>query len=221
MKKKKGSTAFWTGCILAAFAAAAAVFVLMLQIEKNMLADYEKAFIYVAAREIPEGCVLTIVNYDEYLELREVDVNCIPEAALTEWVRVDNRAASFTIEKGVLLTEGMFADLNMVTQGMREPVIAGFKAEDLCQVVGGVLRSGDYVHIYAVGEDGQAHLVWPDVFVEQVFDSAGNTISVEDRISSAQRLNVYLDRNDVEAFYSQLAGGSLRVVKVCDGGGPK
>ncbi|MCM1045764.1 MAG: hypothetical protein NC417_09650 [Candidatus Gastranaerophilales bacterium] len=219
MGKKKGNTAFWTGCIFAAFAAAAAVFVLLLQIEKNMLADYEKAYIYVAAREIPAGCVLTADNYGEYLEWREVDVNCIPETALTEEVKAENKEALFTIEQGVLLTEGMFADRNMVTQNMREPVIASLKAEDLCQVVGGVLRSGDYVHIYAVGEDGQAHLVWSDVFVEQVFDNAGNTISVEDHVTSAQRLNVYLDRNDVEAFYSQLAGGSLRVVKACDRGG--
>lgn len=219
MKKKKGTAAFWTGCIIAAFVAAAAVFILMLQIEKSVLSDYEKSSIYVAAKDIPEGYLLTEDNYEEYLELREMDVSCIPDAALREGMIPKDKAALFSIDKGVLLTEGMFGEWNAVTRDMREPVIAGFKAEDIFQVAGGVLRSGDLVHIYAVAEDGQARLVWSDVLVEQVFDSAGNIIPVEDRLSPAQRLNVYLDKADVEEFYSQLASGSLRVVKACDKGG--
>lgn len=215
MKRKKSKAAFWTGCVIAAFVAAAAVFILMLQIEKNMLSDYEKTVIYAASREIPKGMLLTEANCGDYLEAKEVDSSCIPDMALTDDVSVEGRLAGFSIEKGVLLTEGMFEEINTVLQNMREPVIAGFKAEDIYQVAGGVLRAGDYVHIYTVTEDGQAQLVWPHVFVEQVFDSAGNTIPNEDEETAAQRLNVYLDKADVETFYSQLACGSLRVVKVC------
>ncbi len=213
MRLEDKKRVFWTGGIAAAFAASAAVFLLMLQIEKHALADYEKGTIYVAAREIPEGTLLTEQNIAGYLEQRELDESCIPETALSEGSALSGKFAVFSIEKGVLLTEGMFDTLEEVTQNMKEPVIAGFKAEDLYQVVGGVLRAGDVVHIYAVAEDGQARLVWQNVFVEQVFDGAGNTISNEDRATSAQRVNVYLDKEDVEEFYTQLAGGSLRVVK--------
>lgn len=213
MKLENKRRAFWTGGIAAAFVAAAAIFTLMLQIERNVLADYDKGTIYVAAREIPEGTLLTEENFFGYLELKELDQSCIPQTALTDESSVEGKIAEFSIEKGVLLTEGMFGELNMVTRDMTEPVIAGFKAEDLYQVVGGVLRAGDFVHIYAVTEEGQAQLVWQDVFVEQVFDSSGKVISNEDRTTAAQRINVYLDKADVEEFYTQLAGGSLRVVK--------
>lgn len=213
MKMENKRRAFWTGGIAAAFVAAAAIFILMLQIEKNALADYEKGVIYVAAREIPEGTLLTEANISEYLERKELDISCIPDTALTDGSSLAGRIAVFSIERGVLLTEGMFGSLETVTQDMKEPVIAGFKAEDLYQVVGGVLRAGDFVHIYTVTGEGHAQLVWQDVFVEQVFDGAGNAISNEDRTTSAQRINVYLDKTDVEEFYTQLAGGSLRVVK--------
>ena len=213
MKKENRKRAFWTGGIAAAFVAAAAIFILMLQIEKSVLADYEKGVIYVAAREIPKGTLLTEANVSTYLERRELDTSCIPDTALTDGNALAGNIASFSIEKGVLLTEGMFGKLETVTQNMTEPVLAGFKAEDLYQVVGGVLRAGDLVHIYVVTEEGQTHLVWSDVFVEQVFDNSGNVIINEDRVTSAQRINVYLDKADVEEFYTQLAGGSLRLVK--------
>lgn len=213
MKVQNRKRAFWTGSIAAAFVAAAAIFILMLQMEKKVLTNYEKGDIYVASRAIPKGTLLTEENISGYLELRELDVSCIPETALVDGSSHIGRIATFSIEKGVLLTEGMFEEVETVTKNMAEPVIVGFKAEDLYQVVGGVLRAGDFVHIYVVTEDGQARLVWQDVFVEQVFDSAGNAIADGDQTTSAQRINVYLDKADVEEFYTRLASGSLRVVK--------
>jgi hypothetical protein len=57
-------------------------------------------------------------------------------------------------------------------------------------------------------------LAWEEVYVQQVFDSAGKSIPNGDKTSIAQRINVYLDKADVETFYSGLAMGNLRVVKV-------
>ena len=125
-------------------------------------------------------------------------------------------AAVLNIEEGVFLSQGMFEQWNDIVGDMKAPVVAGFKADDLYQVTGGVLRAGDRIHIYTVSEDGQAGLIWENVYVEQVFDSAGTAIKGEDRVSPAQRLNVYLDAEDVERFYTELARGTLRVVKVCD-----
>lgn len=213
MKVQNKKRVFWTGSIVAAFVAASAIFILMLQTEKKVLTDYEKGNIFVAAREIPKGTLLSEENIIDYLELRKLDAGCIPETALVDGSRLAGKIAAFPIEKGVLLTEGMFEEMDAVTGNMAEPVIVGFKAEDLYQVVGGVLRAGDFVHIYVVTEKGQTQLIWQDVFVKQVFDNAGNAIGNEDRTTSAQRINVYLDKADVEEFYTRLAGGSLRVVK--------
>lgn len=220
MKKQKvihrEKSKIWAGSILAALIAAVAVFVVMLQMEKRILTQYEKGTILTAAKEIPKGQIITSDDMAGYFEEKELDQSCIPASALTSLEKIKDMVAAADIDTGAMLTEGMFEELEEITAGMKEPVIAGFKAEDLYQVAGGVLRTGDRINIYGVNEEGEASLHWQNVFVQQVFDNAGVSIASEDAQSAAQRINVYLDKGDVEQFYSQLATGSLRVVKVCD-----
>lgn len=206
----------WIGSMIAALVAAVSIFAVMLRTERKMLSEYERGVIYVAAREIPCGTLLDSSNRELYLERKELDQSVIPPAALSSPEQLDGLIAGRTIDEGALLTEGMFETGNQVTAQMEQPVIAGFKAEDLYQVVGGVLRAGDRINIYTVSEGGTAGLIWREVFVEQVFDSAGNRIDGGNITASAQRINVYLDAADVEYFYTELAKGALRVVKVCE-----
>lgn len=214
--KKTRKATLWMGSIAAALVASLAIFVVMLQMEKAALASYEKGQIYIALKEIPKGQIITKENEAEYLKQVELDVNCIPDTALCEASQITELAAAYNIEKGVLLTTGMFQELDAVTANMKEPVIAGFKAEDAYQVAGGVLRAGDCIHIYNVDEEGKARLKWSDIIVQQVFDGSGRNIRNGDVDTSAQRVNIYLDKFDVEEFYSELKAGSLRVVKICD-----
>lgn len=206
----------WNGSIIAALVASLAVFGAMLQMEKNMLTQYEKGTILVATKEIPKGKMITAENYQQYMEQKELDKGCIPATALSSSEQIENMAALTTIEQGVLLTCGMFETVNHITENMKEPVIAGLKAEDMFQVVGGTLRAGDRIHIYNVEKEGQAVLVWKNVYVQQVFDASGAIISNDNLTSTAQRVNIYIDSSDVERFYSVLESGTLRVVKLCD-----
>ncbi len=218
-KREKGTKRFnkarlYTGSAIAALAAAISVFFVMLYAEKQLLEQYEKGIVYVAKQEIPKGQMIAEDNRELFVEAVEMDSRFIPPNALKDILQVKDMAALWDIEQGVLLTGGMFETLEELTDNLREPVIAGFRAEDLYQAVGGVLRAGDRIHIYSVRETG-ARLVWEDVVVQEVFDSAGNKIDSGDVRTAAQRINVYLDKSIVEQFYAELAGGSLRVVKVC------
>lgn len=206
----------WIGSMITAFVAAVGIYAMMLQTEKRMLSEYERGEIYVAAKEIPKGTLVDRSNIGEYLVKKELEKGAIPAAALTGPEQIDGLIAGWTIDEGTFLTSGMFETRNEITEKMQQPVIAGFKADDLYQVAGGVLRAGDRIHIYTVLENGAARLIWSEVFVQQVFDSAGKSIKEGDALASAQRVNVYLDAADVEYFYTELARGTLRVVKVCE-----
>ena len=201
------------GSMLAALVAAVAVFTVMLQIEKKALSTYEKAPIYVASRQIPKGQLITEENRETYFREIMLEKACIPETAICSVGQVSGLVAQVTVTEGAYLMEDMFEPMNKITAGMKEPVVAGLRADDLYQVVGGVLRAGDRIHIYRVDEEGKAELSWENVFVQNVFDQSGTVISNDDRITAAQRINVYLDKNDVEEFYSQLSAGTLRIVK--------
>lgn len=204
------------GGIVTALVAALAVFVVMLQVEKNAMTSYEKGTVYVAAREIPRGQMITEENYERYFVRRELEKACIAATALRGPEQITGLAARFDIEQGVLLTEGMFEKQSDVLRTMREPVVAGFKADDLYQVVGGTLRAGDRIHIYRVTDGAETVLVWDNVYVQEVFDQSGTRIENDDTDTAVQRVNVYLDKSDVETFYSELASGNLRVVRRID-----
>ena len=213
-EKKLSLSNLKTGASLAALVAAVATFVILMQVEKSVLTQYEKGIVYTASKAIAKGQMITEENYMQYMTQREMDKNMIPDTALTEPAQVRGMAAAYDVEEGVLLTGGMVEELDEILAGMEEPVIAGVKAEDIYQVAGGMLRAGDRIHIYTV-RDGKAVLAWEEVYVQQVFDASGKGISNTDSSTVAQRMNVYLDKRDIEAFYTELAGGSLRAVKVC------
>ncbi len=214
--RKKLLSKWKTGVSFAALAAAVAVFVILIQVEENILSRYEKGEIYVAAGVIPRGQMITEENYLQYFAVEEMDKRLIPETALTDPLRMQGLAAVYDVEAGTLLTKGMFEEWNTILGKMTEPVIAGFRAEDIYQVTGGTLRAGDRVHIYTV-KDGKAMLAWEYVYIQQVFDASGVNISNTDKSTAAQRVNVFMDKKDVEAFYTGMAEGSLRVVKCVTG----
>ena len=180
-----------------------------------MMEQYEKGLVYVAACEIPKGMLITEENLGKYFKKAELEKRSIPPTALVEPEQMQGLAAVFDVEEGTILTRGMFMSLAEILHSLEEPVIAGFRADDMYQVAGGVLRAGDRIHIYTI-RDNRAELAWEAVYVQQVFDSTGKSISNGDQVSIAQRINVYLDKKDVGAFYSGLAMGNLRVVKVLE-----
>lgn len=215
-KRRHSAAKLWTGGVLAALVAAIVMFAVMLWLEKSILTQYEKGEIYVAAKVIPKGQLVTKGNLQDFFEIKQLDKSCIPQTAISNEEQIQNLTAVFDIEEGVLLTVGMFKAEEEITKDMKEPVVAGFRAEDLYQVAGGTLRTGDRIHIYRADEEDKTVLVWSDVFVHQVFDGAGNIIESGDAFTAAQRINVYLDKSNVEEFYSQLSAGTLRVVKICE-----
>lgn len=212
-KKLAGTAKIWGGAVFAAFAASVAVYAALLQTEKNVLTDYEKKEVYLAAAEIPAGQVIYPEDAEKYYCRALMDAALVPETAIKDPARLAGMIAAADIEKGVVLTGGMFRETSEILRDMEHPVVAGFRAEDLFQVVGGVLRAGDKIHIYSSEENGETSLIWENVYVQQVFDSGGSMIENNDRTAAAQRINIFLDKDDVEQFYSRLEQGSLRVVR--------
>ena len=215
---KNTKNKIWNGSILAAFIAAAAVFIIMLQAEKKVLAEYEKITVCVTIDDLPKGERITEDNILNYVQTVEIDRKIVPDTAIKNMDEITGRIAVHRIEKGSVVTRGMLESEEQITEEMEEAVIVGFRAEDLYQAVGGVLRAGYRIHIYCIDKEETAKEkpVWKNLFVQQVFDQNGNAIDSGDTTTPAQRINVYMDNGKVDDFYRNLAKGSLRVVKVCD-----
>lgn len=235
MKKDKKERSILPGVIIVSLLVAVIVYAVMLNAEKTALSDYEKGTVYVTTKPVPKGTMITA----DYITQKEVDKSLIPSGAVSSPEDLTDLISVYAVDQGSIITAGMLISVNDITKDMEQPVVAGFKADDLYQVVGGVLRSGDRINIYQVDENANkgdtsqtqantdaegnwtetystASLVWGNVFVQEVFDSAGTVISTADTTTPAQRINIYMDNDNVAAFYAALAQGSLRVVKICD-----
>lgn len=223
------------------------IYAVMLHIEKTALSDFERSTVVVAAKEVPAGQLITVQNIGDYFMQKEIDAKLVPENAVMATDQMIEQVALYKIDAGTIMTTGMLDSFNEITADMEEPVIAGFKADDLYQVVGGVLRAGDRIHIYRIvesseekedrgiintdqaeseepaenaeqtenAEEPEEAALWENIYVQEVFDQTGNRITSGDQETAAQRINIYLDKADVEAFYAELASGTLRVVKKC------
>lgn len=201
--------------ILAAFAAAAVTYIVLLNVEKNALSAYQKADCWMLTQTLERGTEITVDNVNTLFCQAQVDVRHIPQDAVTSPEALLGSQASITIPQGSMATLAMFTQSGRYRAALEKPVIAGCRAEDLYQLVSGTLRSGDRIHIYTVDEElGETYLIWDNVMVYQVFDSAGNLIPPQDTLSAAARINVLLEEGNAELFYSELYRGSLRVVKL-------
>ena len=213
--KEKEKKNLIPGAVVIAFLASVIVYIVMINAEKNILSEYEKETVLIMQTDLVKGVELTAENLVQYVTEVAMDKNLIPEAAVYDMDQLVGQMTVSDIDKGVVLTRSMLEGTESQSQGLHNPVIAGFKADDLYQVVSGTLRSGDRIHIYTIEEEsGQACLIWENILVKQVFDSAGSMITPDDKVTAAGRVNILLEQDNVEQFYSELTTGSLRVVKV-------
>lgn len=219
MKKEKSEKSIskkWLAVVSVALTTAAIVFIMLLNVEKTMLEDYEKTTVVVAKTEIAKGVTLTEENIGQYVEEKEVPLDMVPTYAFT-MDEVISCVASNTIYEGVIISDGIVEKKEEVIKELREPMIVGFGADDLYQVVGGVLRPGDRIDIYHIGKEENASVyVWENIYIEEVFDNSGASLSRSDTTTPAQRINVYMEETEVALFFEVLEKGTVRVAKIVD-----
>ena len=210
MQNKKNKESRY-GLLVAALITAASVFAIMTYFQRQALSDFEKKEIYVAVSDIPDGVVITEENASMYIAVKSVDAGCIPETALSDYRILSGLSPVFDIAEGTLLTTGMFTDSDDVLAEMTDPVLAGFKTDELSRAVSGVLRAGDRIDIYSADpETGEGIQLCSNVYVECGYDSSGNAAVGDD---TAVMFNVYLESDEAEAFYDGLRSGYMYVVK--------
>ena len=146
MKKDKKERSILPGVIIVSLLVAVIVYAVMLNAEKTALSDYEKGTVYVTTKPVPKGTMITA----DYITQKEVDKSLIPSGAVSNPENLTELISVYAVDQGSIITTGMFTAVNDITKDMTQPVVAGFKADDLYQVVGGVLRSGDRINIYQV-----------------------------------------------------------------------
>jgi hypothetical protein len=213
-KTKKAPGKIGPGVVIAAFLAAAVVYGVMLYTEKAAMETEETISVPVAMGTIKKGQPLVTEGSGVNIGYKEIPVSCIPKdvAVLDEFV--SSLEAACDISEGSPLTKQMTVKTDIYKKNLTNPVLIGFKAEDFFQTVGGTIKKGDKIHIYAEDEEGEMTLRWSDIYVANAFDASGEEIEAGEEGKSL-RFNIYLNKNDVEEFYEKVESKSLRIALAC------
>ncbi|MBR6381733.1 MAG: SAF domain-containing protein [Lachnospiraceae bacterium] len=215
MKKERARIGI--GICAVSLIAAFSIYAVLLTASRKALSGFEKIPVLVSATEIPQGTELTAETLPGYLTTVLIDAGAVPSGACLPEEDLTGLRPRFPIEAGTLLCRGMFDTPEALLGPLEEPVLVGFRAEDLSQVAGGVLRSGDRICIY--GEDkntGAVTLRWENLYIAEAFDNSGHLLSGSRLSGNAVRFNVYLSKEDAAGFLEGLDAKTLRAVRVCE-----
>jgi hypothetical protein len=202
------------GAIAIAFFASILVYVILINMEKKAFEASPKELVLMSKMQVEAGILLTQGNWEQYFHEVEMDQTLIPPAAIRQADELLGKATAHKLDLGVIPTDSMFVTPNEQLATMTDPVIVAFGAQDLAQVTNGILRGGDFIHLYLIRDDGEVLVLAKQVIVWQVFDAAGGAIQPGDTLTPAVRINLLMEEGSLEELYTQMTQGDLRVVKV-------
>lgn len=197
---------------ICAFLAAAAVYAVMLKIEKEMLIGEKQVSVWVLKEEIEKSRILKEGELAGLMEQVFYPESLVPDKAIMDGESLPFGKTLCHLGKGTVLCDGMFTDVELDVKRYREPVIATVEAEDLMAAVGGILRRGDRINLYIFKEEQEIGR-YEEVLVEDVFDGSGMSIPGEET-QPATRINVYLERDEVAEFYRIQQEAVVRTAKL-------
>lgn len=220
-KEKKESVIFVT--LIMGFIVAAIIFIVLLNIEKNTIANYERSEAVVAKKDIPYGLIIDEKNVNDYFQIKEYEKDMLPSGVCVDAKALVGMVMESDVNKDSIITSSMYQELTDTVIKDHNMVKASFEAEKLSQVVNGTLRPGDKITIAAYEEGDELYgiedkyttkNVWDDVFVYEVFDSTGVKIPVDDDKTAAQLITVLINKEDMQEFYLGLNTSTLQVIKL-------
>lgn len=214
--------------VLSSLIVAGAAFAFLLNVEKNMIQQYEKSSVIVCTKEIPENTIISKDNFNTYFGIQEMETNLIPKTAYINEEDMYGLSPIYNINDQTVITKNMFVDDGKIREEIGTSVEVSFVADSISSSVAGGLRTGDFINIYTkinkLDEFGYpteeqtyaTKTIWQKVYIIEAYNSNGEKISVSDKDSKAVLFTVLLNKDKVIDFYNDLYDSSMQIIKVTD-----
>lgn len=199
------------GCLMIA----AALFAVLLNVEKKALSDYEKKVTVICKEQIPMGTRITEANVDRYFSNYEVDVKLVHENAVEDKNELLGTVSARTMDSNEIVKSDDFTKESSIYSKFTEPVETSFTAENPGNVVSGSIRSGDFVDIAVVDKDTLEYRIQlENVYVLNAYTGTGELVAKDAVNTPATMLTIVEEKASLDAFYSALEKGNVIVSKV-------
>ena len=184
------------------------LYALLLFIERTVLSSDDYTTVYVAQTDIGRNTVITADNSGILFAAKERKSDWLPDNCITDISQLVGMMTVQDIVKNEVMTDSI-----------ESPIEVAMNANNLSQVVGGILREGDRINIWSVTETNNngvgkvtAEKICDYAYVTRVFTAAGVQVNADSgNDSAAMVINIIIPEEKEQEFNIALEKGTLRV----------
>ena len=172
-----------------------------------------KTDVLVASENISENTYIKPDEVDKYFQVVKVDSSVVCDNNVTDESYFKNGAlvSSAMLKNQVLLKDNCIKDDKKDIRVGRNTDVTSLSVKDFGYAVGGTLREGNVVDIYAINpETDQLDLLVDGILIKDAFNSSGEKVTDE---GIAVTFNVYAPDDKKEAINRALAYGDIQLYK--------
>lgn len=200
------------GKVLFSAVLAMILFFILLSIESNILGKYEKKVVFVASSDIPYGTEITKENAPKLFKMAEVEVARVTKTTVVQGEQLFDMVTTSNITNGEIVSVNDLRSKSDILNAITTPTKIGFKVDEISSSVTGTVRQGDLIDIHVVDSNtGVDELLMSKVYVDSVYDTAGNKVDRTTQGVAVMNINIVIDETMVSDFNSKCAKGKIKI----------
>ena len=191
------------------------IFLVLVVVQRSIKEEPVCEKVLCAKKEIPSDVFITEENVSQYVEVRSVPVEYLPDKYLKATADLDNKMFVLKVSKDSILTENMMEDFLEDGGNYQTLTWVSIPIKELYEGVAGSLRAGDYIDIYTIWKEGEhmlSQLLAEHVRIKETYNAQGTLIG-EGKTGLSQLIVIPLEKAQVATFYEMLAKGNIRIAK--------
>lgn len=223
LKEQKEARRFSVKLAFYSFIITILLYIIMVFVEKVIINAEDTILVYVSASDIEKDVDITWDNFDMYFKQEYRAISTLPGKIVTNANALVGMITDRQIQENEVITMDSFSSVDNRVKGIVNPVEISFNVANIAQVVGGVLREGDYINIWSVKtvrengyNDTKAEQICRLAYVTRAFTSTGAEVGrgVENSDEATVVINIIISAKDEAAFNKAIVDGTVRVSRV-------
>lgn len=200
--------------LVISFVLAVVLFFILTGIEAGYLKNYEKISLVIAKADVKAGTEITTENLDSLFFVGEVAANQCIEHPVTDINVLKDTIITRDMIKNEAISKNYLQTKDYYLADIVNPIEISVKADNLSQVVGGIIRKGDRIDILAYNEETKiCDALLTDVYVQNVFDNTGKEIDLYSK-DPATVLNIMIEREHQIQVNERLQKSKIYISKI-------
>lgn len=201
--------------LVGSFVVAAALFGVLIGVEKNILSDYEKEAVVLCRTEVPKGTKITEENVGKLFYTYEVDVALVDETCVKNTAELIDTVTGRTLLSHEMVRKGSCTKEAEIYGNYRNPAEGSFTVNEAGDMVSGTIRKGDRVDIAVVNKDTLEYdVMLKNVYVLESFTNNGEKVTADVEGTAATMLTIVEEKDNLAKFYSAMETGNVIVTRL-------